>query len=259
MPRDRSGLGEVCKNRGGEVNSRFPPLPPHAENREMKILALETTEKIGSVAAMQDGRLLAEADLESTQRSAQSLSPAMMALLKQVGWQPADVQLVAVSHGPGSFTGLRVGVTAAKIFAYAVGAEVLGIDTLEVIAAGSPEDVASVSVVMDAQRGEVVAQRFDRRPDGEWAADGPRHLIDADVWIRDLPNGIAVSGPVLARLAHRLPSHVCVLDPKYWTPRAAVVARIAARDYAIGRRDDLWKLAPIYSRRSAAEEKHDKR
>jgi len=225
----------------------------------MNILALETTEKIGSIAAMHDGRLLAEVTLEATQRSAQSLAPAMMALLKQVAWQPNDVQLVAVSHGPGSFTGLRVGVTAAKIFAYAVHAEVLGIDTLEVIAAGSPPDIPSVSAVIDAQRGEVVAQRFDRRPDGIWAPHGPRHLIDADDWIRDLPQGIAVSGPVLSRVADRLPSHIRMLEPRFWSPRAGVVAQLAARDYALGRRDDLWKLTPIYSRRSAAEEKHDKR
>ncbi len=225
----------------------------------MKILALETTEKIGTVAATLDGSLLAEANLEPTQRSAQSLAPAMLALLKQVGWQPGDVQLVAVSHGPGSFTGLRVGVTAAKIFAYAVGADILGIDTLEAIAAASPEDVDSVSTVMDAQRGEVVAQRFDRRPDGQWMADGPRQLIDVDVWLSGLPRGIAVSGPILGRLTDRLPSHVRVLESCYWLPRAAVVAQLAARDYVLGRRDDLWKLGPIYSRRSAAEEKKGKR
>src|SRR4030042_1258471 len=106
----------------------------------MRILALETTDKAGSVAAMADGNLLAELTLGQTQRSAQSRAPAMLALLKQVGWRPADVQLVAVSVGPGSFTGLRVGVTTAKVFAYAIGAEVLAIDTLETIASGAPKE-----------------------------------------------------------------------------------------------------------------------
>ena len=63
----------------------------------MRILALETTDKTGSVAAMAGGNLLAELTLEQTQRSARSLAPAMLALLKQVGWLPANVQLVAVS------------------------------------------------------------------------------------------------------------------------------------------------------------------
>jgi tRNA threonylcarbamoyl adenosine modification protein YeaZ len=190
----------------------------------MRILALETTDKTGSVAAMADGNLLAELTLEPTQRSAQSLAPALQQLLQQVGWQPADVQLVAVSIGPGSFTGLRVGVTAAKVFAYAVGAEVLGISTLEAIAAntadlgrqqggtaGSSSSAGAgigidslgrltdttgqassatlaprMSVVIDAQRGDVVAQDFVRQQDGRLEAVAPEELLDADTWLARL-------------------------------------------------------------------------
>src|SRR5271163_2151267 len=96
-----------------------------------RILALETSELTGSVAAAADGNVLAELQLDPQQRSAQSLAPAIRALLAQVGWQPADIDLLAVTIGPGSFTGLRVGVATAKVFAYACGAEVLGISTLE--------------------------------------------------------------------------------------------------------------------------------
>ena len=221
----------------------------------MRILALETTEKIGSVAAATDDNLLAELNLGSTQRSAQSLAPAMLALLKQVGWRPDDVQLVAVSVGPGSFTGLRVGVTAAKVFAYSVGADVLGVDTLETIATASPDDVGEVSAVIDAQRGQLAGRRFARRPDGWFQPLGPERLVDVDAWLRELPPGIAVTGPALVKLADRLPMHVRTLDPRCWPPRASVVARLAARDYSLGRRDDLWRLVPHYCRRSAAEEK----
>jgi tRNA threonylcarbamoyladenosine biosynthesis protein TsaB len=221
----------------------------------MRILALETTEKLGSVAAANDANLLAELDLDRTQRSAQSLAPAILALLKRVGWTPGDVQLVAVSAGPGSFTGLRVGVTTAKVFAYAVGAEVLGVDTLEAIAAASPEDVGLVSAVMDAQRGQLAERRFARRPDGWFQPLGPQRLVDVDAWLAELPSGIAVTGPVLVKLADRLPAHIRAIDPQHWRPRASMVARLAARDYALGRRDDLWQLVPRYCRRSAAEEK----
>jgi tRNA threonylcarbamoyladenosine biosynthesis protein TsaB len=221
----------------------------------MRILALETTERTGSVAAAVDDNLLAELHLGHTQRSAQSLAPAMLALLKQVGWRPDDVQLVAVSIGPGSFTGLRVGVTAAKVFAYAVGADVLGVDTLETIAAACPVDVGEVSAVIDAQRGQVAEQRFARRPDGWLQPIAPQRLVDVAVWLTELPQGIAVTGPALIKLADRLPEHVRALDPSYWPPRASMVARLGVRDYAMGRRDDLWRLVPHYCRRSAAEEK----
>jgi hypothetical protein len=66
---------------------------------------------------------------------------------------------------------------------------------------------------------------------------------------------MVVTGPVLAKIASRLPAHVTILDQKYWIPRASMVALLAHRQYAAGRRDDLWTLVPQYSRRSAAEEK----
>jgi len=262
----------------------------------MRILALETTDKTGSVAAMADDNLLAELMLDHTQRSAQSLAPAIDRLLKQVGWLPSDVQLVAGSIGPGSFTGLRVGVTAAKVFAYAVGAEVLGVNTLEVIAANCAATQSNeISVVIDAQRGEVVVQSFVRQADGWFEPAGAEELLDADVWLarlskvggktahggaditvcpRDggeqgrqeclphqqerLPHQV-VTGPGLVRLLDRLPPGIEALDQDCWRPRAAPVGRLAARHHAQGRRDDLWRLVPHYYRRSAAEEKWDAR
>ena len=65
--------------------------------------------------------MLAEQPLDPTRRSAQTLAPAIATLLDAVEWRPADVELVAVATGPGSFTGLRIGVTTAKAFAYAAG------------------------------------------------------------------------------------------------------------------------------------------
>jgi tRNA threonylcarbamoyladenosine biosynthesis protein TsaB len=224
----------------------------------MRILALETADKTGTVAALSDGNLLAELELDRTQRSAQSLAPGIDALLKQVGWTPPDVQLVAVSVGPGSFTGLRIGVTTAKLFAYSVGAGVLGVDTLDAIAA-APADCPTLWAVLDAQRGEVVAQAFGLAVAGRRQAIGPQRLLAVDAWLAELTPGVAVSGPVLARLLDRIPSGVEVLDRCYWNPRAAAIGQLASRYYAEGRRDDLLKLVPHYSRRSAAEEKLDPR
>src|SRR5687768_12135976 len=104
----------------------------------MRILALETSGLSGEVALLEGERVIAEQWLDPGQRTARSLAPGMKQILQTAGWQPRDVQLVAVTIGPGSFTGLRVGVTAAKTLAYAVGCEVMGVDTLEVIAAQAP-------------------------------------------------------------------------------------------------------------------------
>jgi tRNA threonylcarbamoyl adenosine modification protein YeaZ len=74
--------------------------------------------------------VLSETALDAHRRSAQTLAPAIVEMLSSVKVDPSQVRLVATTFGPGSFTGLRVGVTSAKTFAYAVGAEVLGVSTL---------------------------------------------------------------------------------------------------------------------------------
>ncbi len=225
----------------------------------MKLLALETSGTAGSVAVLCDGNLLAQSSLAPGSGSAQSLAPAIASILQTVGWRPAEVRLVAVTQGPGSFTGLRIGVTTAKAFAYAVGAEVLGIDTLAVIAHQAPSEVQRVAVAIDAQRGDVVAAVYVRDASGWCVPQSPARLLAIDQWLATLAPEVPISGPVVRKLAGRLPSGVTALDESLWQPQASTVGRLAAREYAVGRRVDLWSLAPWYSRRSAAEERWEGR
>jgi tRNA threonylcarbamoyladenosine biosynthesis protein TsaB len=219
---------------------------------------LETTEAIGSVAAAIDDKLLLQIELSAVQRSAQSLAPGVKTLLERVGWRPADVELVAVTAGPGSFTGLRVGVAFAKVLAYSVRAEVLGVDTLQAIAVAAPSEIPSLAVAIDAQRGDVVAGTFRRGPDTWLDPAGPSQLLPAAAWLAGLAPGTTIAGPVLKKLQDRLPPGVTALEPNYWHPTAANVARLAVHLRAAGRRDDLWGLLPHYSRRAAAEEQWDR-
>ncbi len=221
----------------------------------LRILALETSELLGSVAVAEDDKILADLELGAGQRSAQSLAPAIHAILAKVGWHPKDVDVVAVTVGPGSFTGLRIGVTTAKVFAYAVGAEVIGISTLETIAAAAPPEVNALSVLIDAQRGDVVVQGFCRSVTGQLDAGSEARLVSMADWIGSLTAGTVLTGPVLRKWQEPFPSGVVLLDAEFWRPRAANVARLAYRDFTAGRRDDVWTLLPTYSRSSAAEEK----
>lgn len=221
----------------------------------MKLLALETSQSTGSVAAFEDDKLLRELDLPHNQGSAQSLAPAIKQLLKAVGWSAKQVDLVAVSAGPGSFTGLRVGVTTAKVFAYAVQAQVLGIDTLQAVASRCPAEIAAVWTAVNAQRGDVVAAQFERQSDAHWAVANPSRLVPLDVWLAEIPTGGWVAGPILTSIADRLPAGLRPVPAECWTPRASGVGLVALQELAAGRRDDLWTLAPRYFRRSAAEEK----
>jgi tRNA threonylcarbamoyladenosine biosynthesis protein TsaB len=221
----------------------------------LRILAIETSGAVDSVAALLDDHVLSQITLASAQRTARSLAPGMRDVLRLAGWQPRDVELVAVSAGPGSFTGLRLGVTTAKTFAYAAGAEVLGVNTLEVIAAQAPLDCFPLELAIDAQRGQFFAGSFARNQQGETTWDSTVRILDADAWLRELPRGIWVSGPVLGRIADRLPAHVRRVDAALWQPTAASVGLLAFGRYRAGERQDVFQLVPLYVRRSAAEEK----
>ncbi len=220
----------------------------------MRILALETSSRDGSVAVLEGDQLLGESFFDPSQRTAQAFAPAIQQQLASVGWVAKDVQLVAVAIGPGSFTGLRIGVTVAKTFAYAVGAEVIGVNTLEVIARQVPGDSHVVCSVLDAQRQQVFAAYFQQRGDALEAIGDPR-IMGNDHWLSSLTAGTVVTGPGLARLCQRLPKDVAAAEQQDWVPRASTVGLVAGLEYRSGKRDDLWKLNPLYYRRSAAEEK----
>lgn len=221
----------------------------------MRLLALETTELIGSVAVWEGDRLLRELRLPEGQRSAASLVPGIAELLAQVGWRPRDVDVVAVGIGPGSFTGLRVGLTVAKSFAYCVHSAIIGVNTLEVIAAGVPREMDPVAVLMDAQRGEAAVGLFCRDAEGWPIAQFDWQVVPLQGWLEILPPGTWLAGPMLRKYLAPVPGHLRVVPSEHWAPRAAEVARLAARRYQQGGRDDLWKLLPLYSRKSHAEEK----
>ena len=225
----------------------------------MYILSLEISTRTGTVAALDCGRLIEQIPLDPRQRTAQSLTPGMVRCLAAAGWHPRDLDLVAVTEGPGSFTGLRLGVTAAKTLAYAAGCEVMGVNTLAAIAAQAPDDVRDVYAVLNAQRQQLFSARFRRNDAGSRDAIEPTRIIDNDRWLAKLAPGDTVTGPGLeaGRLGDRLPEGIRLVEKRLWTPEAATVGRLAYHQYTAGRRDDLWKMTPRYYRKSAAEEKWD--
>lgn len=220
----------------------------------MKLLALETSLRQSSFALLEGDQLLRQVELDPTLRTAAAITRALEEAFQRADWKPADVALIAVSHGPGSFTGLRIGVATAKALAYVAQAEVLGIDTLRVIAAQSPAEIESVQTVIDAQRQEVFVAKYQR--DGaDWVAATTPEIVEMDAWIASLQPGDCVSGTALAKLSEEIPAGVTVVPQSCWRPMAATVGQLAYADYMAGARGDHWNLAPQYFRKSAAEEK----
>jgi tRNA threonylcarbamoyladenosine biosynthesis protein TsaB len=224
----------------------------------MRILAIETVDKTGSVAALVDGLVQAELELDPTRRSAQTLVPGIAALLNQAGWKPHDVELVAVTTGPGSFTGLRIGVTTAKTFAYATGCQVLGVHSMLAIGWRVPNDAEHFSVVIDAQRNELFAADLSR-VDGKLVGEESTRIVLGEPWANDLAEGATVTGPGLVKWADQLRPDVRIVEPALWRPTATSVGEAAWRQYCAGRRDDVLRLRPQYFRRTAAEEQWDRK
>lgn len=223
----------------------------------MLTLGVETSGSAGSVALVEAGQVLDSATLSQTgRRHARTLVSELQSLFARCGRRPAECDCVAVSIGPGSFTGLRVGVVCAKTVAYAVGCQVVAVDTLEAIAAGAPAGEHQVVALIDAMRGDVFHAHFVRRGDA-WVRDvairlGPwRELAQQEI------PGCALTGPALTAIpvtdwpARRL-------SPEDWQPTAAAVARIGERQARLGDTTDLWKLEPLYIRKSAAEEQAER-
>ncbi len=219
-----------------------------------RLLALETSGLYGSLALAEDGQVVADRTLSPPQRTAQSLAPAIEQLVAEVGWSIRDLSVVAVTVGPGSFTGLRVGVVTAKTLAYALGAQVVGVNTLEVIAARISNQPQLVTV-LDAQRQELFVARWRWSESGEWLADEPTHLVSISDWLAQLKANDMVTGPGSTKIVNRLPATVTVANRGLWEPRAREVAAIGWREYQAGRNSSHWSLAPQYFRLSAAEEK----
>ena len=225
----------------------------------MRILAIETVGTTGSVAALDDERVLAERGLDPRGRSAQTLVPGIAELLEHVGWRTGELELVAVASGPGSFTGLRIGVTTAKVLAYTIGCPVVGVHTLLAIAARVPRDVCAFAAVLDAQRGELFVADFRRLADGKLVGHLETRIERREAWLTRLSPGDVVSGPGLAKLAETLPRGVVALKDTLELPTASAVGQVALESFRSRESTSAFDLLPVYYRAVAAEEQWDRK
>jgi tRNA threonylcarbamoyladenosine biosynthesis protein TsaB len=223
-------------------------------------LGIETSSFGGSVALSRGGEVLAQRDLDPTgRRHARTLVPEIQLLLAEAGQAAGDLELIAVSIGPGSFTGLRVGVVCAKTLAWAAGAKLSAVDTFLAIASQSPPDVHAVQIVGDGQRGDLYLGRYRRNGDGSWILDGAIEITPAEDWLEELTATDIATGPGLERHADAAATRCRILPRELWTPRAASIALLGEQRAISGIADDLWTAEPFYLRKSGAEEKADEK
>ena len=228
----------------------------------MKLLALDTSTLRAAVALadLEPGGSIAvtPAASDATARHGRDLLPSIRDLLADAGVGLADVGAIAVGIGPGSYTGLRIGLTAAKTLAYATGARLIGLDSLELIAYSAPPDAVRVAVAADAQRGDVYVAEF-RRASGLLERISPTRIETAVAWAATIPSGTWVLGPALDRLGVIWPEGVIAGTVNQGHPQPEGLIELTRAAVHAGQSDEIWTLEPAYFRRSAAEDQWDRR
>ena len=230
----------------------------------MLILAFETTAKAGSAALLEDGKLLGESYQNTGLTHSQTLMVMAEDLLKQCGKTVADVTAVAVAEGPGSFTGVRIGVAAAKGFAWGGQLPCYGVSTLEAMAETLGIWEGTVCACMDARRNQVYNALFAVK-----AGSITRLTEDRAIALAELKQELtALEGPIFlvgdgSSLTHKTLSGEIpnlVLPPEHrMHQRASGVAIGAAKRIAAGEPGDGNALTPNYLRLSQAERERAER
>ncbi len=230
----------------------------------MPILAIDTATLVSGVALATADTLIAELTLQTKKTHSELLMPHIAQVLQMAEVDKHALRAVAVSIGPGSFTGLRIGLATAKALAYALKIPLVGVPTLPALAFACPIPGVVLSPMLDAQKGNVyqASYRWHNRELQELVP--PRVIAFTDV-LKELA---AMDTPVLllgeSAAAYReviqargMP--VMLAEPHLIMSRAGSTAVLAHRLLDNGKISDPFTLEPLYIRRSEAEELWEKR
>jgi tRNA threonylcarbamoyladenosine biosynthesis protein TsaB len=224
----------------------------------MVILALDTTTRAGSCALSRDGVVLREDAIDTSRQLALQLPDALEAVLALAGAGLRDVDAFAVATGPGSFTGLRIGIATMQGFAFAQEKPLIGISALTALSAvASPAFLGSrIATWIDAWRGDVYAALYEEgRPAGEPVVASPADLLEA-MAPAVLANDILFIGDGAATyrdmIRARLGDTARFADPT--SPLlSGIIAMLATIQYRNGHLPPPHAIRPLYVRRSDAE------
>ncbi|HHX73656.1 MAG TPA: tRNA (adenosine(37)-N6)-threonylcarbamoyltransferase complex dimerization subunit type 1 TsaB [Firmicutes bacterium] len=227
----------------------------------MLVLGIDTATLVCSVAVSSEEKVVAEYTLQVKKTHSQRLLPLLAAMLTDCGLEPAALDGIAVAAGPGSFTGVRIGIVTAKALGQALNIPLCGISTLEALAAQHPWFDGLICPILDARRRQVYTSLFRgddslQRLVEDKAAALPALLEKVKAYgEKILFVGDAV--PVYRQLiCGSLGEQACFMPPESAICRAATVARLGLLQLARGEAVSWRELAPRYLRQSEAELKY---
>ena len=222
------------------------------------ILGIDTSTVVSSVAIASNDKLLAEITIQTRHTHSETLMPHIQQVLNLAGVKKEALDGVAVSIGPGSFTGLRIGLATAKGLAYALQCPLLGCLTLEALAYHFMVPGVLIGTLMDAQKGNAYIA-FYAWENGKLAEKLPicvRSMPEILKYAASLQGPVVLTGDLVQKEwkgKDDLPLHIQLAAPHLCMPRAANVALLGLGRLQKGEEDNLMDLEPFYVRRSEAE------
>jgi len=231
---------------------------------DMKILALDTSSSVATVAILEDDVIIGEYSCNNVQTHSQRIMPMIQSLLERVRLSATDMDAFSASIGPGSFTGLRIGVTTIKAMAFAAEKPVISVYTLDALACNLSMSKELICPIIDARSSRVftavyrfVNGKLERLTD--YLGIHINELVDI---IRPMEGGIVFLGD--ACNLHRdyfnleLGERVSIAPPNIALAKASSVAILARDAFLQGKIESCYDMVPFYLRKSQAEREKEK-
>ena len=217
----------------------------------MMILAYDSSSEVLSLALFDNDKKIGELDSPLFTRHSATLAPSLDILLKAHKMKIQDVDVFAVGLGPGSFTGLRVGVTTAKVLAYALDKKIVGVSSLEALAYGvASNGDGMIAVILDAKKGKLYAALYENR-NGKLRVTKKPALANADTFFREIKKPTVFVGDGIGLYRDRIqgikrPPCRMVEEKEAQHPKASHIAQAAFRMIKEKKFANPFDLEPMY-------------
>jgi tRNA threonylcarbamoyl adenosine modification protein YeaZ len=216
------------------------------------LLAIDTSTDTASLALVQDSQVLAELTWRCEQNHSVELLPRLADLLGRSKSNLQSINCIIVAKGPGSFNGLRVGVSTAKGLAFSLGIPIVGISTLEVEAYQHAETNLPICPIFNAGRGEIAAAIYQMK-DNEWRQIIGEHITTVETLCSQITTKTLFCGEFVAAIAgelkRRLKQRAIISSSTARLRRAGFLAELGQQRLAAGNYDNPATLNPLYLRR----------
>lgn len=226
----------------------------------MRILAIDTSTSVLGIALMDEKKVYAETITNLTKNHSIKLMPIIDQLFTEVNWNPKDIDLIAVAKGPGSYTGVRIGVTTAKTYSWAMNIPLIGVSTLEAMAYSHRNFDGIISPLIDARRGQVYTGLY-KYIDGKLINIHKDCIILLSEWTNILikkSERVIFIGDDILQHHEFLKGFGGLIDFSpivFNIPRPSIIGILAREIYENGHKEDIYNFAPAYLQLAEAEAK----